>query len=133
MYMTEKQLDKKCLWDGKTMINPRSNQSYCNKECRENHKQSLKKRNNTPEIKTHKCTQCDDEFQTDKPEKEFCSSKCQQAWNNYWKSKGPSMAKAMLNWRVGRAKGGMTKVCQVFSAARNTHTERKKQKKASKE
>ena len=130
MYMTKKQPAKTCLWDGKLLINPRSNQTYCNAQCRQDHKQSLKRRNDTPEIEKRTCQECGDDFETDNPDKAFCSPKCQQAWNNFWKSQGPRIAKTLTTWRVGRIKGGMTEVCRTFSKARAAHKERREQRKA---
>ena len=129
--MTEKQHLKFCLWDGKPLINPRSNQEYCNAQCRQDHKQSLKGRNDTPEIEKRTCQECESDFETDNPDKAFCSSTCQQAWNNFWKSQGPRMAKVMLTWRVGRKKGAMTEVCRTFSKARAAHKQRREDRKES--
>ncbi|MEE8206892.1 MAG: hypothetical protein V3T82_08075 [Nitrospinaceae bacterium] len=129
--MTNKQPEIFCLWDGKPLINPRSNQTYCNAQCRLDHKQSTRQRNDTPQIQKRQCSECGDDFETENPDKAFCSSKCQQAWNNFWKSQGPRLAKAMLTWRVDRAKGAMTEVCRTFSKARTAHKQRREDRKDS--
>ena len=129
--MIEKQPARTCLWDGRVLINPRSNQAYCNAQCRQAHRQASKQRNDTPEIENRTCPECEGGFETDNPDKEFCSSKCQQAWNNFWKSQGPRIAKAMLTWRVGRKKGAMTEVCRTFSKARAAHKQRREDRKES--
>lgn len=127
--MDKETTDRVCPWDAKPLINPRSNQTYCNAQCRKDHAASLKGRNDKPASQTRKCTECDEPFETDKPDKEFCSPKCQQAWNNFWKSRGPGLAKVLHQWRVKRTPGSFTKMTQAYSKARKAHKHRREEKK----
>ena len=121
-----------CKWDGKPIHKPRSNQSYCNKQCRLDHKNSGRATNQKPIGHTVDCAECGDPFETDNPKKEFCSSKCQQDFNNFWKSKGPALARAMTDWRVGRKPGSMGAACRAFGEARKAHKHRSEEKKGMK-
>lgn len=64
------------------------------------------------------CLWCGDDFDPVRKAQEFCCPAHQQAFNNFWKGKGPTLAKALHAWRVGKQAGGLTKVCQEFAAAR---------------
>ena len=118
-----------CPWDGEQLIKPRINQTYCSAGCRRAHADAQKNRNDKPPVRVHTCPECDENFDTDNPDKEFCSSTCQQAFNNFWKGKGPSLARAIHQWRVNRTKGGMNAVCREFSKARKAHKQRRADKK----
>jgi len=128
--MPTKTPSRECKWCGKGLLEPRVNQIYCNKICRREHKHAQKQRNNKPKPLTTNCKECNEVFETDNPDKEFCSSICQQGWNNFWKSRGPAIAKALDAWRVKREKGSFTKVCQAYSAARKAHKQRREEKKS---
>lgn len=117
---------KACLWCQKTLIKPRSNQSYCNAECRKSHKAQKRMRNDKPVI-TRKCETCATEFEPKKPTQLFCSTTCQQVWNNFWKGKGPKIAKSLFDWRVKRVPGGLTQLGRDFAQARDDWKDKKKQ------
>lgn len=121
-----------CQWCGKAIRKPRSNQTYCCKQCRLDHKQASRGTNQRPASTTSECAECGDTFETDNPKKEFCSSKCQQDFNNYWKGQGPRLAKAFKAWRVGRKPGSMGAACRVFSDANKAHKKRREAKKGMK-
>lgn len=109
-----------CRWCGAPLINPRRNQECCCAECREEWERSKRaRRKQTAADKPKgKCLWCDGGFDKVRQGQEFCCPDHQQAFNNFWKGMGPRLAKALHDWRVGKKPGGLTKVCQEFSAAR---------------
>ncbi|OAN67992.1 hypothetical protein [Magnetospirillum moscoviense] len=102
------------------MVNPRRNQICCCAECRQAWERS--KRQRSKQIAADKpkgtCLWCDGDFDRKHKHQDFCSTDHQQAFNNFWKGKGPALAKALHAWRVGKAKGGLTDLCREFSNAR---------------
>lgn len=119
---------KACAWCGKTLIRPRSNQTYCNAECRKSHKHAKKGRNSAV-LAVRKCQTCGSEFEPKKNSQEFCSTQCQQTYNNFWRSWGPRLAQKMNVWRIERKKGGMTEACREYSHANKLWKEKQKEMK----
>lgn len=109
-----------CRWCGASLINPRRNQECCCAECREAWERSkrARRKQTAAEKPKGKCLWCDGEFDKVRQGQEFCCPDHQQAFNNFWKGMGPRLAKALHDWRVAKKPGGLTKVCQEFSAAR---------------
>jgi hypothetical protein len=109
-----------CRWCGSAMINPRRNQVCCSAQCREQLERSQRQRRKQAKVGAPKatCLWCDGPFERAHKHQEFCCPDHQQAFNNFWKGKGPSLAKALHAWRVGKVKGGLTDLCREFSIAR---------------
>lgn len=103
------------------LISPRRNQECCNAECREAWERSKRSRRKQAAANKPKgvCLWCDGSFDQVRRRQEFCCSDHQQAFNNFWKGKGPVLAKALHAWRVGKVIGGLTQVCREFSHARD--------------
>lgn len=101
---------------GTAIPKPRRNQTYCSGACRAEATERKRHRNAEPRMDT--CPHCGTRFPKTKKTKVFCSPDCQQAFNNHWKARGPELALAMIDWRVRKVPGGMTKVCRAFSRAR---------------
>lgn len=112
---------KCCRWCGKPLINPRRNQECCSTECREAWERSKRSRRRQAAADKPKgvCLWCDGNFDQVRKLQEFCCPEHQQAFNNFWKGKGPALAKALHGWRVGKVAGGLTQVCREFSRARD--------------
>jgi hypothetical protein len=112
---------KCCRWCGKPLINPRRNQECCCAECREAWERSKRARRRQAVADRPKgiCLWCDGSFDQVRQRQEFCCPDHQQAFNNFWKGKGPALAKALHAWRVGKVAGGLTQVCREFSHARD--------------
>jgi hypothetical protein len=115
-----KSAPKCCRWCGKPLVNPKRNQECCNAECRDAWERSKRARRKQAAAGKPKgtCLWCDGSFDKMRQQQDFCCPEHQQAFNNFWKGKGPALAKALHAWRVGKAKGGLTDVCREFSAAR---------------
>ncbi|WP_141400597.1 hypothetical protein [Magnetospirillum sp. 15-1] len=111
---------KCCRWCGTPLINPRRNQECCSGKCREDWERSKRTRRKQAAAEKPKgvCLWCDGQFDQVRKQQEFCCPDHQQAFNNFWKGRGPALAKALHAWRVGKAEGGLTNVCREFSAAR---------------
>lgn len=111
---------KQCRWCGTVLINPRRNQVCCSAECREEWERSKRQRRKQVAADQPKgaCLWCDGSFDRVKKNQDFCCTEHQQAFNNFWKGKGPTLAKALHAWRVGKVAGGLTNVCREFSSAR---------------
>ncbi|CDK99878.1 conserved protein of unknown function [Magnetospirillum gryphiswaldense MSR-1 v2] len=116
----EETAPKCCRWCGAVMLNPRRNQKCCSAVCREAYERQKRQqsRQNAVEKPKCKCLWCGGDFDQVRKAQEFCCPEHQQAFNNFWKGKGPALAKALHAWRVGKEPGGLTKVCREFSAAR---------------
>jgi len=112
----ESQTHKTCLWCGKPLLSPRRNQSYCNADCRHAHDEQKRHRNVAP--KTDTCPHCGAEFEKVPKTKVFCTTTCQQEFNNHWKAQGPRLALAMQKWRVEKKPGAFTDMCREFSQSR---------------
>lgn len=109
-----------CRWCGKPIIKPRHNQQCCCAECRTEWERSKRIRRKQAAAEKPKgiCLWCDGEFDKVRQQQDFCCPDHQQAFNNFWKGRGPALAKALHAWRIGKVEGGLTKVCREFSAAR---------------
>ncbi|WP_173978971.1 hypothetical protein [Magnetospirillum sp. UT-4] len=103
------------------MNSPRRNQACCSAECREAWERSKRDRRKQAAAEKPKgtCLWCDGPFDKMRKAQDFCCPDHQQAFNNFWKGKGPALAKALHAWRVGKAPGGLTEVCREFAAARD--------------
>jgi hypothetical protein len=112
-----------CRWCGKTILAPRRNQMFCCKEHRADWTRQQQATNAPP--KTDTCPHCGQTFDKVKKTKVFCSTTCQQDFNNHWKAHGPALAIAMHKWRVKRVAGGISDVCHEFSKARETLKEKR--------
>lgn len=112
---------KSCRWCGKALVNPRRNQVCCSAECREAWERSKRMRRQQTAADKPKgtCLWCDARFDRARKNQDFCCVEHQQAFNNFWKGKGPTLAKAMHAWRVAKTKGAFTDLCREFSAARD--------------
>lgn len=122
---------RRCRWCGNVLIRPRRNQECCCAECREAWERSKRARRKQAAADRPKgrCLWCDEEFDKVRQGQDFCCSEHQQAFNNFWKGMGPRLAKALHAWRVGKAKGGLTKLCREFSAAREELKDKQRQAK----
>ena len=109
-----------CRWCGTPMVHPRRNQQCCCAGCRDEWERQKRQRSrqNAAEKPKCKCLWCGGDFDQVRKAQEFCCPDHQQAFNNFWKGKGPALAKALHAWRVGKEPGGLTKVCREFSTAR---------------
>lgn len=109
-----------CRWCGKPLIKPRRNQECCCAECRHEWERSKRVRRQQAAAEKPKgtCLWCDGSFDKARQQQDFCCTEHQQAFNNFWKGRGPGLAKALHAWRIGKVEGGLTKVCREFSAAR---------------
>ena len=118
---------KCCRWCGQPLLKPRRNQECCSAHCRGEWERSKRARRNQAADEKPKgtCLWCDGAFVRVRKEQDFCCPDHQQAFNNFWKGKGPVLAKALHSWRVNKAPGGLTKVCQEFSAAREDLKEKR--------
>jgi len=121
------QAPKCCRWCGKPLVNPRRNQECCGAECREEWERAKRQRRKQAAADKSKgtCLWCDGSFDPVRQRQEFCCTAHQQAFNNFWKGKGPALAKALHAWRVGKVEGGLTKVCREFSSAREELKEKR--------
>ncbi|MGE4278179.1 MAG: hypothetical protein AB7G62_01245 [Magnetospirillum sp.] len=109
-----------CRWCGAVMVKPRRNQTCCSAACRDAYERQKRQRSrqSAAEKPKCKCLWCGGDFDQVRKAQEFCSPEHQQAFNNFWKGKGPTLAKALHAWRVGKEPGGLTKLCREYSAAR---------------
>lgn len=103
----------------------RSNQKCCDADCRKNYEIQKQQRAKQRQPHTITCGWCEDRFETTRTDRDFCSTPCQQAFNNFWKGWGPRFGKALTLWRVGKVKGAFTAVCRLFSQARAEAKEKK--------
>ncbi len=122
-------LSRTCRWCGKPLIKPRHNQECCCAECRFEWNRSKRARRLQAAAVKPKgtCLWCDGSFDKVRQQQDFCCPDHQQAFNNFWKGRGPGLAKALHAWRIGKVEGGLTKVCREFSAAREELKERRTQ------
>lgn len=112
---------KFCRWCGNPLINPRRNQTCCCADCRQAWEASkrARRRQAAADKPQGTCLWCDGSFDRVHKHQDFCCTAHQQAFNNFWKGKGPALAKALHAWRVGKVKGGLTALCREFSTARD--------------
>lgn len=111
---------KCCRWCGETLINPRRNQTCCNAECRDAWERSKRSRRKQAAAEKPKgiCLWCCNSFDKARRQQDFCCPDHQQEFNNFWKGRGPALAKALHAWRVEKKPGAMTDVCREFGRAR---------------
>lgn len=116
-----------CRWCGKPLVDPRRNQTCCNAACRDAWERSKRARRRQAAGGKPKgtCLWCDGQFDQVRQNQDFCCTEHQQAFNNFWKGKGPALAKALHAWRVGKVEGGLTKVCREFASAREELKDRR--------
>lgn len=108
-----------CRECGKPIRRPRKGQECCSRECRALWQK--RRRGIAGQAKawfTVVCLWCKGEFQTANAAQEFCCDKHRKAFNNHWQGRGPALARAMIDWRVGRQPGALSKVCRAFADAR---------------
>lgn len=109
-----------CRHCGKIVRRPRKRQQCCSKSCRVAYERTKRQiaSQHPPHTVAGRCPWCDAPFRSAKAGQRFCSAAHQQAFNNHWKGKGPAIALAMIDWRVGRKPGALSKVCRTFADAR---------------
>lgn len=116
--MTTCNAGKTCPECGKAILKPRRNQTYCSAACRGTAR-AREKHTNQPDVFKRTCTWCGDDFEAKRRHAKFCGKDCQQAFNNFWKGKGPKLAMALFDYRVRRVKGSFTDLCRAFSDCRD--------------
>lgn len=116
--------ERRCRWCGAVLVKPRRNQTCCDSECRGKWEEAKRDRRRQAAKPQGNCMWCDGPFDRVRGNQDFCCTGHQQAFNNFWKGKGPLLARALHVWRVGRDRGGMTDLCREFSIARDELKER---------
>ena len=115
---------RSCPECGSRIARPRRNQTFCSADCRAADR-ARRKQTNRRAVYRHKCAWCDTDFESTRYEAEFCGTPCQQSFNNFWKSKGPKLAKALHSFRVRRAQGAFTRLCRAYADARHDEKQAK--------
>lgn len=62
------------------------------------------------------CCECSATFETNRSDREFCSSNCKAAWNNRRMTRGARLYDLAMDFRGRRKKGGFTEVCRMIDS-----------------
>lgn len=97
-----------------TGFRPRTaNQRCCSAKCRRDYQARLRAiRNQQPKPK-RRCNWCREMFEAKRTDHDHCSEKCRHAFNNFAKSWGPRLVKAMLGWRYFGRRLNISDLCQT--------------------
>jgi len=105
---------------------PRSqNQTCCSTPCRvayEARRAAIARQHPKPK---RRCNWCDAMFEARRENHDHCSDACRHAFNNFAKSWGPRLVKALLGWRYFGRRLSLTDICQTASAMHDDLKRRK--------
>jgi hypothetical protein len=61
------------------------------------------------------CRWCGQSFEHHDDRQWFCTSGHKKKWLTYWRSKGPSLARGLFDYRIARKKGALSDLCNIFA------------------
>ena len=118
-----------CAYCDEPFTPRRSDQKCCSADHRKLYEQQKRQRAKQRQPHSLTCNWCTGSFESTRIDAEYCSTECQQAFNNFWKGWGPRFGKALTAWRVKKAKGAFTALCRLFSAARQEAKDKREEAK----
>ena len=72
------------------------------------------------------CRICSAAYECTDSRSHFCSKKCKATWFNFWKAKGPALARAMYDYRITRRKDGLSDLCHTFAVMYDDFQQRRR-------
>lgn len=105
-----------CLNCGEGFTPRTGNQHCCSGACRvayESRRRDIARQRPKPK---RPCNWCGEKFEAQRQNHDHCSATCRHAFNNFAKSWGPRLVRALLGWRYFGRRLSLTDICQTASA-----------------